>query len=323
MTGRLIDKVTLYIESGKGGNGKTSLHTAKFVRKGGPDGGDGGRGGDVVFRVNKDLFTLNHLRNKHHFRAENGENGRSRKQHGANGQDAVIEVPPGTAVLNEDGEEIIDLLNGEYVFLKGGKGGLGNVHFKSSTNRTPRKSIPGMEGESEKVILELRTLADVGLAGKPNAGKSTFLSVVTNASPVIDSYPFTTLRPNLGVYSDDVHSLTIADIPGIIEGASSGKGLGYRFLQHITRVSIIVFIIDITDNDVLQTFTTLNNEINQYSPKMKDKKRIILFNKTDLAGENKINEVDSLNIPCRYTFSSLLHNDSGGIENIIMEEMYG
>ncbi|MFO8061526.1 MAG: GTPase ObgE [bacterium] len=323
MTGRLIDRVTLFLKSGKGGDGKTSLHSEKFVRKGGPDGGDGGRGGDVVFKVNDSMFTLNHLRNKHHFKAQDGESGRSRKQHGADGADTVIEVPPGTVVLDNEGNEIMDLTEGAYTFLKGGDGGMGNVHFKSSTNRTPRKSTKGYEGESEKVILELRIIADVGLAGKPNAGKSTFLSVVTKASPKIDSYPFTTLRPNLGVYSDDVHSIRIADIPGIIEGASKGRGLGYQFLQHITRVSLIVFIIDITEDDVLETYETLKREIEEYSAKMKNKERLILFNKTDLVSESRISEIKQMDIPVEHTFSSLKNSDTGNIEQMIMEKLYG
>lgn len=319
MKSKYLDRVTLFLQSGKGGDGSCSFRRESFVPKGGPDGGDGGKGGDVIFRVNKRLFTLNHFRYKHHFKAENGENGKSRKKHGKDGKDVIIDVPPGTVILDKNGNELNELIEGEIVFLRGGRGGRGNVHFKSSVNQAPRRFEKGKEGENEEVILELRLIADVGLVGLPNAGKSTFLKVVTKSNPKIADYPFTTLEPNLGVLTDGVKIVRIADIPGIIEGASEGKGLGNRFLKHISRVNILVFIIDVT-TDIEKTYSILLNELEKYDRKLMKKKRIVLLNKIDLL-EGKRFDVGEIFKDVKYTFASLINNDTGNIENIILNQM--
>ncbi|MEJ5306737.1 MAG: GTPase ObgE [candidate division WOR-3 bacterium] len=319
MKSKYIDRVTLFLQSGKGGDGSCSFRREIYVPKGGPDGGDGGKGGDVIFRVNKRLFTLNHLRYKHHFRAEDGENGKGQQKHGRDGKDVVIEVPPGTVILDKMGNELNELLEGEIVFLRGGRGGRGNVHFKSSVNQAPRRFEKGKNGESEEVILELRLIADVGLVGLPNAGKSTFLKVVTKANPKIADYPFTTLEPNLGILTDGIKIVRIADIPGIIEGASEGKGLGNRFLKHISRVNILVFVIDIT-GDIEKTYKILLSELENYDRRLLKKKRIVLFNKTDLL-ENKNIKVGEIFKDVKYTFASLINNDTGNIEDIILKEI--
>ena len=323
MKNNFLDRVTLFLRSGNGGNGAATFRREKFVRRGGPDGGDGGKGGDIIFRVNKTLFTLNHFRNTHHFTAENGEKGMSKQMSGKSGADIIIEVPPGTVVIDENNLEILDLIEGDYVFLKGGEGGKGNVHYKSSTNRSPRKYTYGKEGIAEKVLLELRIIADVGLVGKPNAGKSTFLSKITNANPNIANYPFTTLVPNLGILSDGVNTIRIADIPGIIEGASIGKGLGIRFLKHISRVKVLLFIIDISDKDPIGTYETLIKELNSFNKKLLRKKRIILFNKIDKVDESKIEEIKRSSIKEQFVFASLINDQIGDIDKLLMEMIYG
>lgn len=323
MKSRYIDRVTLFLKSGKGGDGSASFRREKYIPRGGPDGGDGGRGGHVVFKVDRTMFTLNHLRYKHHFRAEDGENGMDQKKFGRDGKDAVIMVPPGTVVTDKEGNELLEALEGEYVFLKGGRGGRGNVHFKSSVNRAPRRTEKGREGEEEEILLELRLIADVGLVGLPNAGKSTFLKSVTHANPKIADYPFTTLEPNLGILSDGTRVIRIADIPGIIEGASEGRGLGNRFLKHISRVNVILFIIDITDEEPMETYRVLSKELENYDRKLLKKKRIVIFNKTDLLKGGK-REIDGLNeLDAEYTFASLLKGDNGDIESALFREIYG
>ncbi len=323
MKNKFLDRVTLFLKAGDGGNGAATFRREKYVRKGGPDGGDGGKGGDIIFKVNKSLLTLNHLRHSHHFTAENGEKGMGRKKHGKNGKDIIIEVPPGTVIIDENNLEVLDLLEGEYVFLKGGEGGKGNVHFKSSVNRAPRKFTYGKEGEKEKVILELRLIADIGLVGKPNAGKSTFLKTITKANPEIADYPFTTLVPNLGVYNDGIHIIRIADIPGIIEGASDGKGLGARFLKHISRVKVLLFIIDISEENPIETYHLLLKELEQYSKKLLRRKRILLFNKIDKINKDKMDYIKKKNLRVEYTFSSLINNNTGNIEELLIQSIYG
>lgn len=318
MKNSLTDKITLFLKSGSGGNGTISFRREKFIRKGGPNGGDGGDGGKVIFNVNRKLITLNHLRFKHHHRAENGENGRTADKHGKNGKNIVIDVPPGTVILDDEGHEILDLIEGKIVFLKGGTGGMGNSNFKSSINRTPRTATKGHPGKEEKVVLELRLIADVGLVGKPNAGKSTLLEKLTGSHPEIAPYPFTTLIPNLGVLSDGVKTVRIADIPGIIEGASNGKGLGHSFLKHIQRVRMIVFVIDISIEEPFEIFKVLKDELAKYNKKLINKKYIILMNKTDLIDKKKKNEIRSIFNEYELCFSSLINNDTGGVEHTIM-----
>lgn len=316
-----IDRVTLFVSSGKGGDGSASLRREAFVRKGGPDGGDGGDGGSIIFEVDRNLMTLNHLRYTHHFRAENGDNGSQVKRHGKNGADIIIQVPPGTVIIDKEGNEIKDLIDGKYVLLKGGKGGKGNVHFKSSTNRTPRKFTKGQPGESEEIILEMRIIADVGLVGKPNAGKSTLLKTLTKAKPKIADYPFTTLEPNLGILNDGFQAIRIADIPGLIEGASAGKGLGIRFLKHISRVKLLLFVIDINEKDPEEVYELLKGELAGFDRKLMRRKRIILFNKTDKVDKKKIAEIKKMEFDCEYTFSSLIKGETGNIESLIMKNL--
>ena len=284
-----VDYVKIYCRSGKGGSGSSSFRREKFVPKGGPDGGDGGDGGSIILRGNRNYWTLLHLRYERHIRAEHGAPGTGKNCTGKQGEDRIIDVPCGTVVYDaETGEYICDVTDHgeEVVLLKGGKGGLGNTHFKSSTNQAPRYSQPGEPYEERSVIFELKLLADIGLVGFPNAGKSTLLSVVSAAKPKIDNYPFTTLVPNLGMVNyRDYKSFVMADIPGIIEGASEGKGLGTRFLRHIERNSVLLFVIPADADDIKEEYNILLNELIQYNPELADKKRLLAISKTDLLDE--------------------------------------
>ena len=245
---KFIDSVKIHFSSGRGGAGCASFCREAFRPRGGPDGGDGGKGGDVIFHVNDHLNTLIHLQGKRKLSAKNGEPGQGQKKYGAGGADLVVEVPPGTVIRSLAGEMKADLISGSYTLLQGGKGGLGNVHFKNSVNQTPDYAQPGESGEEIEVLLELKLIADVGVIGFPNAGKSTLVSILTSAKPKIADYPFTTLQPQLGVVKlDPQSSFTIADIPGLIEGASQGVGLGHQFLQHIERTKIFVHLLDVSD----------------------------------------------------------------------------
>lgn len=281
-----VDYVKIFCRSGNGGAGSAHLRREKFVPKGGPDGGDGGRGGHVVLRGNGHMWTLLHLKFRRHISAGHGGAGGRQRSTGADGKDVVIEVPAGTVVKTADsGEVILEVTSHgeERILVKGGRGGLGNVHFRSSTNQTPRYAQPGEKGQESWYILELKLLADVGLVGFPNAGKSTLLSVLSAAKPKIADYPFTTLVPNLGIiaYSDD-KSFVMADIPGIIEGAHEGKGLGIRFLRHIERNSVLLFIIPADSENISREYEILLNELRLYNPELLDKKRILAVTKTDL-----------------------------------------
>ena len=289
-----IDHIKIFCKSGNGGRGSSSFRREKFVPKGGPDRGDGGKGGDIILKGNSQLWTLLHLRYTKHLKAENGEGGQGSKKHGKNGKDVVIEVPLGTIAKSADNDNIsIEILNHneEKILLEGGIGGLGNVHFKTSTKQAPQYSQPGIQGIEEWINLELKVLADVGLVGFPNAGKSTLLSSISKAKPKIGDYPFTTLTPNLGVipYKDNL-SFIMADIPGIIEGASEGKGLGIRFLRHIERNSILLFMIPVT-SEVDKEFKLLHKELKSYNKELLEKKIIIAVTKCDLLSEKELKEM--------------------------------
>ena len=286
-----VDYVKIHVSSGKGGSGSTHLRREKYVAKGGPDGGDGGRGGNIVFVSDKNLWTLYHFKFKKHFKAEAGQNGSKSRSSGANGKDEIIKIPVGTVVKDlESGEILFEPIsdNEEKVVVPGGKGGLGNWHFKSSTNQTPKYAQPGLEGYEKQLLLELKVLADVGLVGFPNAGKSTLLSVITDAKPKIANYEFTTLKPNLGIVRHrDFKSFVVSDIPGIIEGASEGKGLGHHFLRHIERNSTLLFLISCESRNVIKEYQTLLNELKNYNRELLDKERIVVISKSDLINQKE------------------------------------
>ena len=280
-----VDEVVIEVHSGAGGPGASTFRREKYVPFGGPDGGDGGRGGDVIFLVKSNLKTLSHLKQKRMYRAENGEAGKSRKKHGKDGKDVVIEVSPGTLVRDsETGELIKDFTReGERsVFLKGGKGGLGNTHFATSRNQAPRYAQKGEPGKHRTLLIELNLIADIGLVGLPNAGKSTLLSVLTNAQPEIAPYPFTTRIPNLGVLRVYERDVVIADIPGIIEGASSGAGLGIRFLKHISRTFLLALLVDLSDEEFENKVEILCHELSSFSEELARKPRLIIGTKMDI-----------------------------------------
>lgn len=298
MSANFVDYVKVNCRSGKGGSGSAHLLRTKTNAKAGPDGGDGGRGGHIYLKGNKQLWTLLHLKYTKHILAEDGESGGKNLLHGRNGKDIIIEVPLGTVCKDfETGVldfEIVE--DGQIIIVaNGGRGGLGNDHFKSSTNRTPRYAQPGEEGQEIWKILELKILADVGLVGFPNAGKSTLLSVVSAAKPEIGDYPFTTLKPNLGIvkYRDE-RSFVMADIPGIIEGASEGKGLGLRFLKHIERNSLLLFMIPCDAEDIKKEYNILLNELENYNPELMDKDRLVAISKSDLLDDIMINQMKEL-----------------------------
>ena len=284
--GNFVDYVKIYVSSGKGGKGSTHLHREKFIEKGGPDGGDGGRGGHVYLVGNKGLWTLFHLKFARHVKAGHGGDGGSSRSTGSDGEDKFIEVPLGTVVRDKETDEILFEIteHGERrIVAQGGKGGLGNWNFRSSTNQTPRYSQPGLPSEEVDMILELKVLADVGLVGFPNAGKSTLLSVLTSAKPKIADYPFTTLKPNLGIVAyRDFQSFVIADIPGIIEGAAEGKGLGHYFLRHIERNSTLLFLVPADADDIKKEYDILLDELRRYNPEMLDKDRLVVISKCDM-----------------------------------------
>ncbi len=282
-----IDYVKIYCASGHGGAGSMHLHRAKYVPKGGPDGGDGGRGGHIILRANPQFWTLIHLKYRKHIKADDGEKGGAALCRGKNGEDIYLDVPIGTVAKNADtGETLFEMMEEgeERILCRGGRGGWGNDHFKTATNQTPRYAQPGEEGEEGIFILELKLLADVGLVGFPNAGKSTLLSTITAAKPKIASYAFTTLEPNLGIVSYyDGKSFVMADIPGIIEGAHEGKGIGIRFLRHIERNSVLLFMLSIEEEDILASYNTLLRELKLYNPELLTKQRVLAITKCDLA----------------------------------------
>jgi len=293
--GNFVDYIKVHAASGKGGKGSVHLHREKYITKGGPDGGDGGRGGHVIVRGSKNLWTLFHLKFKRHFKAEHGGNGSKQRSTGKDGEDVYIDVPLGTIVRNGLTEEVlfeITTENSEQILLPGGMGGRGNWHFKSSTNQTPRYAQPGIDGQDGWYQLELKLLADVGLVGFPNAGKSTLLSVITSAKPKIANYAFTTLKPNLGIVEyRDFQSFVIADIPGIIEGASEGKGLGHRFLRHIERNSLLLFLVPADSDNIREEYNILLNELRKHNPELLDKDRLLAISKSDMLDDELIAEI--------------------------------
>ena len=287
--GNFVDYVKLFASSGNGGKGSIHLHREKFITKGGPDGGDGGRGGHVIIKANKHLWTLYTFKFKKHFSAGHGGDGSKNRSSGAQGEDCIVEVPLGTVVRDSETNTVLFEITEEHqeeILLGGGLGGRGNWHFKSATRQTPRYAQPGREGTTLQITLELKVLADVGLVGFPNAGKSTLLAALTSAKPKIADYEFTTLKPNLGIVEyRDYRSFVMADIPGIIEGAAEGKGLGHYFLRHIERNSILLFVIPADVKDVKEAFEVLYNELKKYNPELLDKEYMVVLSKADLLDE--------------------------------------
>lgn len=321
-----VDYVKIFCRSGKGGRGSTHFRREKYIPKGGPDGGDGGDGGNIILKGSRHYWTLLHLRYKRHIFAEHGESGSGANKTGKNGDSVVIEVPCGTIAYDaETGEFLCDVTDDgqEVVILKGGRGGLGNTRFKTSTNQAPRYAQPGEPFEEKWIILELKLLADVGLVGHPNAGKSTLLSVVSAAKPKIADYPFTTLKPNLGIVSYvEGKSFVMADIPGIIEGASEGKGLGLRFLRHIERNSLLLFMVPADSNDIHEEYNILLNELAQYNPEMLDKQRVLAISKSDLLDDELMEALSADLPPIPYVFiSSVTEFGISALKDILWREL--
>ena len=293
--GNFVDFVKINVSSGNGGKGSAHFRREKYITKGGPDGGDGGRGGNVVFVSDKSLWTLYHFKFQKHFKCGHGGDGSKNRSSGADGKDIKIKVPIGTVIKDAESDKIIyeTIEDGEEkIILEGGKGGLGNWNFRSSTNQAPRYAQPGLKGKEMQLVLELKLLADVGLVGFPNVGKSTLLKTLTSAKPKIGNYEFTTLKPNLGIVEyRNFKSFVIADIPGIIEGASEGKGLGHYFLRHIERNSVLLFLLSADSKDVVKEYEVLLNELKKYNPELIDKQRLIAISKSDLINEKDIEKI--------------------------------
>jgi GTP-binding protein len=293
--GNFVDYTKVTVESGRGGKGSTHLHREKYIDKGGPDGGDGGRGGHIIVKGNKNLWTLYHFKYKRHFKAAQGGNGAKQRRTGEDGDDIIIDLPLGTVIRDtETGQIVHEILEDgvEFILCEGGMGGRGNWHFKTATRQTPRYAQSGMDGIAMDVTFELKILADVGLVGFPNAGKSTLLSVLTSAKPKIANYEFTTLKPNLGIVEyRDFKTFVMADIPGIIEGAAEGKGIGHRFLRHIERNSTLLFLIPADADDISAEYDILVNELRKYNPEMLDKNRFVVISKCDMLDEELIEQM--------------------------------
>ena len=290
---KFLDQAKIYIKAGNGGSGSASFRREKFVEYGGPDGGDGGDGGSIIVQSDRNLNTLIDFRYAQHFKAHHGKSGSKRNKTGANGEDLILKVPMGTQIYEEDNNTLIyDFTKNKekYLVATGGKGGLGNVRFKSSTNRAPRKKTNGKLGEEFWIWLQLKVIADIGIIGKPNAGKSSLLAALTRAKPKIANYPFTTINPNLGVSYYGGKEITLADIPGLVEGAHKGVGLGDKFLRHIERCKILLHLIDLTEDDLLNSYKKIKLELSNYDKNLIKKKEIIFFNKSDLLEINEINE---------------------------------
>ena len=290
---KFLDQAKIYIKAGNGGSGSASFRREKFIEYGGPDGGDGGDGGSIIVESDRNLNTLIDFRYSQHFKAQHGKPGSKRNRTGANGKDLVLKVPVGTQIYEEDNNTLIyDFTKNKekYLVASGGKGGLGNVRFKSSTNRAPKKKTKGKIGEEFWIWLQLKVIADIGIVGKPNAGKSSLLAALTRAKPKIANYPFTTINPNLGVTYYDGKEITLADIPGLVEGAHKGVGLGDKFLRHIERCKVLLHLIDITEDDLLNIYQKIKLELSNYDKNLIKKKEIIFFNKSDLLNEKEISE---------------------------------
>ena len=290
---KFLDQVKVYIKAGNGGNGSPSFRREKFIEFGGPDGGDGGKGGSIILRSERNLNTLIDYRYQQHHKAEKGGGGAGKNRTGKSGSNLILKVPIGTQVFEEDNKTLIydfKTTNEEFVVANGGKGGLGNTRFKSSTNRAPRKFTKGTVGEEYVIWLQLKTIADIGIIGLPNAGKSSLLAAITSATPKIANYKFTTLNPNLGVAVYDNKEITIADIPGLIEGAHTGIGLGIKFLKHIERCKTLLHLIDITEENIEKLYKQVRNELGRYSKDLLKKDELIVFNKIDLIDKNKLNK---------------------------------
>ncbi|GHT00002.1 GTPase Obg [Bacteroidia bacterium] len=322
-----VDYVKIYARSGKGGRGSTHFRREKYIPFGGPDGGDGGNGGNVILRGNRNYWTLLHLKYERHILAGHGSGGTGKLSHGKDGEDKIIDVPVGTVVFDGDTGEFITDVNHdgqEIVLLKGGRGGKGNNYFKSATNQAPKYSQPGEPFNERRIILQLKLLADVGLVGFPNAGKSTLLSVVSAAKPKIANYPFTTLEPSLGIVDvRNAHTFVMADIPGIIEGASDGKGLGLRFLRHIERNSLLLFMVPADTNDIAKEYEILLNELTQYNPELLDKQRILAVSKSDMLDE-ELEEAIAKELPTDLPsifISSLTHKGIIALKDLLWKEL--
>ncbi len=290
---KFLDQVKIFVKAGDGGSGSASMRREKFIEYGGPDGGNGGKGASIILKAERNLNTLIDYRYTQHFKSKRGENGKGKNKTGKTGKDLILKVPIGTQILEEDNKTLLfDFKNEkeEFVVAIGGRGGLGNTNFKSSTNRAPRKFTKGTAGEEFWIWLQLKTIADVGIIGLPNAGKSSLLAAITNATPKIANYKFTTLNPNLGVAIYDNKEITIADIPGLIEGAHIGVGLGIKFLKHIERCKTLLHVIDITEKNIENLYKQVRNELGKYSKDLLKKDELIVFNKIDLIDKNKLKE---------------------------------
>ena len=313
---KFLDQAKIYIKAGNGGQGVSSFRREKYVEFGGPDGGDGGKGGSVILLSERNLNTLIDYRFKQHFKAENGKPGSKKNKTGASGKDLILKIPVGTQIYEEDNNSLIyDFTkdNEKFVVATGGLGGLGNTKFKSSVNRAPRKSTKGNGGEEFWIWLQLKIIADIGIIGLPNSGKSSFLSKCTHAKPKIANYPFTTLNPNLGVLNVNHKEIILADIPGLIEGSHKGIGLGDKFLRHIERCKILIHLIDISEKNILENYLKIRNELSKYDKRILKKNEIIIFNKLDLVDENKIKEKlknFTKKIKKDFDIISLIKNDS-------------
>jgi len=326
---KFLDQVKIHVKGGNGGSGSASFRREKFVEYGGPDGGDGGNGGSVILVTESNLNTLIDFRFQQHFKAERGQNGMGKKKTGKNGKDLILKVPTGTQVFEEDNNTIIEDLKkvgDKIIIAQGGKRGLGNVRFKSSTNRAPRKITTGSEGEDFWIWLQLKVIADIGIIGMPNAGKSSLLSVLTKAKPKIANYPFTTLNPNLGVTIYNDKEVTLADIPGIIEGAHEGVGLGDKFLRHIERCKNLIHLIDITDENIIENYLKIRKELSKYSSNLLKKKEIIIFNKIDIMNSSEIkNKIKIFKKKIKkniYTISVVQNKGLLIIKKILIENVY-
>ena len=290
---KFLDQVKIFVKAGNGGSGSASMRREKFIEYGGPDGGNGGKGASIILKAERNLNTLIDYRYTQHFKAKRGENGKGKNKTGKTGKDLILKVPIGTQILEEDNKTLLfDFKNEkeEFVIAIGGRGGLGNTNFKSSTNRAPRKFTKGTPGEEFWIWLQLKTIADIGIIGLPNAGKSSLLAAITNATPKIANYKFTTLNPNLGVAIYDNKEITIADIPGLIEGAHIGVGLGIKFLKHIERCKTLLHLIDVTEENIENLYKQVRNELGKYSKDLLKKDELIVFNKIDLIDKNKLKE---------------------------------